>query len=139
MERINLTPKTLKILPVTINNIDYDLEIDTRDIALTSLILNMADKAHKLDEKIKEISNTRDIESMRAVANEALNMSDEFYRDICSLIPSIYEHTQGRPIRDFRVWSELLFALANLISEGKAQKEVSQVIAEEESDAIGEV
>lgn len=138
MERINLTPKTLKILPVSIDNVDYDLEIDTRDIALTSFVLDMADKAQKLDEKIKDISSSRNIESMRAVANEAVNMSDEFYTNICIFIPAIYEHTEGKPIRDFRVWSQLLFALANLISEGKAQQEVAQAIADEESDAIGE-
>lgn len=138
MDRLNLTPKAIKLLPVEINNKPYDLEIDTRDISLTSLLLTMADEAHKLEQEIQAISQTKDIEQMRVIATKAINKSDEFYKDFCTLLPIVREATEGKPIRDFGVWAQLLFALANIISEGKAQQEVDKAIADEENDSIGE-
>lgn len=138
MDRLNLTPKAIKLLPVEINGKPYDLEIDTRDISLTSLLLNMADEAQKLENEIQETSQTKDLEQMRAIATKAINKSDEFYADFCNFLPIVREATEGKPIRDFGVWVQLLFALAELITEGKAQQEVDKAIAEEESDSLGE-
>ena len=136
MDRLNLTPKAIKILPVEIEGKDYDLKVDTRNISLTSLVLTMADEAQKLEKEIQATSQTKDIEEMRAVANKAIEKSDEFYKMFCELFPVVNEATKGKPIRDFGVWAQLLFALANLITEGKAQTAVDKTIADEEDDKI---
>jgi hypothetical protein len=137
MDRLNLTPKAMKILPVQINGKDYDLEIDTRNISLTSLVLTMADEAQKLEQEIQASAQTKDLETMRAVANKAIAKSDEFYKDFCDFLPVVRTATEGKPIRDFGVWAQLLFALANLITEGKAQTAVDKAIADEENDSLG--
>ena len=138
MNRLNLTPKAIKPLLVEINGKDYDLNVDTRDITLTSMVLTMADEAQKLEREIQETSQTKDIEEMRAVAQKAIKKSDEFYEMFCDLFPVVREATEQKPIRDFGVWAQLLFALANLITEGKAQQSVDKAIAEEENDSIGD-
>ena len=137
MERINLTPNTKKTLPVTINGVDYDIEVDTRDIALTTLIISMTDDCVKLEQKIAAVRDTKSLEEMRAVATEALEQSDRFYADMCKLIPSFSTFTQGQPIRDFGVWLIFLKALADLISEGKAQTEVAKTLEDESVSTIG--
>ncbi len=137
MDRLNLTPKAFKTLPVEINGKPYDLLIDTRDISLTSFILAMADEAQKLEQEIQVTTETKDLESMRAVANKAIAKTDEFYSAFCTLLPVVKEATEGKPIRDFGVWAQLLFALANLVSEGKAQQAVDKALEDEDNDSLG--
>ena len=137
MDRLNLTPKAIKLLPVEIEGKEYDLKVDTRDITLTSLVLTMADEAQKLEKEIQDSAQTKDIEVMRAVAQKAIAKSDEFYSSFCAVFPVVQEATGNKPIRDFGVWAQLLFALANLITEGKAQQSVDKAIADEENDSLG--
>lgn len=137
MDRLNLTPKAIKLLPVEIEGKEYDLKVDTRDITLTSLVLTMADEAQKLEKEIQDSAQTKDIEVMRAVAQKAIAKSDEFYSSFCAVFPVVQEATENKPIRDFGVWAQLLFALANIITEGKAQQSVDKAIADEENDSLG--
>lgn len=137
MDRLNLTPKAIKLLPVEIEGKEYDLKVDTRDITLTSLVLTMADEAQKLEKEIQDSAQTKDIEVMRAVAQKAIAKSDEFYSSFCAVFPVVQEATGNKPIRDFGVWAQLLFALANIITEGKAQQSVDKAIADEENDSLG--
>ena len=137
MDRLNLTPKAIKLLPVEIEGKEYDLKVDTRDITLTSLVLTMADEAQKLEKEIQDSAQTKDIEVMRAVAQKAIAKSDEFYSSFCAVFPVVQEATGNKPIRHFGVWAQLLFALANIITEGKAQQSVDKAIADEENDSLG--
>lgn len=137
MDRLNLTPKAIKLLPVEIEGKEYDLKVDTRDITLTSLVLTMADEAQKLEKEIQDSAQTKDIEVMRAVTQKAIAKSDEFYSSFCAVFPVVQEATGNKPIRDFGVWAQLLFALANIITEGKAQQSVDKAIADEENDSLG--
>lgn len=136
MKRLEIASKKKAVLPMSYNGKDFDVEINLADIAVTSLMLNMADDCMKLQEHVREVAKLNDLEAMRNVANEALNKADEFYTAFCELCPNFKEGTQGNPVRDFAVWGEILSAVAELISEEKTQQKIEKEVQEESSETL---
>lgn len=138
MNRIDISSKGKRVLPLTYNGKDFDIEIDTADVALTSFLLGMADEYQKLQKAVIAKAKSTDVEALRAVANEALNCAEEFYYRFCEICPAFKDATEGKPLRDFNAWGEILSACSDLITEGKAMQNIEGKIAEESSDTIEE-
>lgn len=138
MNRIDISSKGKRVLPLTYNGKDFDIEIDTADVALTSFLLGMADEYQKLHNAVLEKAKSNNVEVLREVANEALNCAEEFYYRFCEICPAFKDATEGKPLRNFNAWGEILSACSDLITEGKAMQNIEGKIAEESSDTIEE-
>lgn len=131
MARINLTPKTKFVLPVGFNGENFDLPIDTEDLAFLSNIQKMADVMRSLGEEYqKEEKQACELDRAKDKACEELA---KLFTEFC---PKFGEITKNEKVTTMSVWVALISALSDMIAQTKLDQSVIDDIKAEESENV---
>lgn len=130
MERINLTPKTVYILPVEYNGENIDLSVDTEDLSFQTNLPKMADIISTLGEEYKK---EKDVSKLDEMKNKACN---ELYNLFCEILPKFAEITENKPITQLSVWLAIISYITDMKKQTALDKTVISEIEEEEKTTI---
>ena len=136
MNRISLTSRNEKILPVNINGQDIDLAFDAGSLETKNAIVTMLDDILKYEKKGKGIVGKEEdfspdsVSALRAFTNEGLELCRTLSATFASTFPK-WAETVGDNFINLDVYSQLLGAMMEIITEKETEEKVAEEIGEE--------
>ena len=136
MNRITLTSRNEKILPVNINGQDIDLAFDAGSLETKNAIVTMLDDILKYQDKGKGLFNKNDafspesVSVVRAFTNEGLDLCRTLSATFASLFPK-WGDVVGNNFIDLDVYSQLLGAMMQIVTEKETEEKVAEEIGDE--------
>lgn len=136
MNRITLTSRTEKTLPVNINGQDIDLTFDAGSLETKNAIVTMLDDILKYQDKGKGLFNKNDafspesVSVVRAFTNEGLDLCRTLSATFASLFPK-WSEVVGNNFIDLDVYSQLLGAMMQIVTEKETEEKVAEEIGDE--------